>query len=112
MAVPVHFQRGFGRDYVAVVFEGEAVSESSMTTFGVTGLADVVPLFADQDGGEQLVEVRVDTLGAEESIFGAVRFDPAMDAAVVVQFNRYDSASATPASLSLTPVAEIPAYGN
>ena len=108
--VPVHFQDAFSRDRVTLSFEGEEVYQATMSTLA-TGLADAYALRADEDGGDQLVEVRVDTVGAEESVIGAVRFDPAEDAAVVVRFRRYDSASSTPASLSLTPVAELPTYG-
>ena len=108
--MPVHFQDAFSRDRVTLSFEGEKVYQATMSTLA-TGLADAYALRADEDGGDQLVEVRVDTVGAEESVIGAVRFDPAEDAAVVVRFRRYDSASSTPASLSLTPVAELPTYG-
>jgi hypothetical protein len=108
--VPIHFQEDFDRDYLRVDFEGERVFEGSISTFQNTGLATVVPVFADTDGGEQRVTISLDTLGADNSLTGAVDFDPQDDAAVVVCFYRHDSASETPATFRLRPVDAVPSY--
>ena len=108
VTIPIHFQEDFDGDYLRVDFEGERVFEGSVTTFARTGLATVVSVFADEDGGEQRVVVSVDVPQGETSVTGAIDFDPLDVAAVVACLYRAEEDA--PATFRLRPVDVVPSY--